>query len=128
MLIDNNPSVSAKKREVVAKLTPAILGHICKNIENKNVEIRSAVMNSIASLASTLKDELDKHIQQIIPLLKIASSEKDSIDLSLDGIKILSILYKSCKHGGGRNFINHATEMKDFLTSSLTSSSPKVVG
>lgn len=43
-------------------------------------------------------------------------------------MQILSILFKSCKHGSGRQFINHVEELKAFLGISIDSSSPKVVG
>ena len=86
------------------------------------------MLSTIAALASTLRDELDKHIAQVMPLLMVASSEKNTFDPVLDGIKILSILFKSCKHGAGSNFIVFAGDMKDFLSAAITSSSPKVVG
>jgi len=62
MLIDNNPSISAKKKAAVVKLAPTLLSEICKNISHKNVEIRGAVISTVAALASTLREVLDKHI------------------------------------------------------------------
>lgn len=75
------------------------------------MKVKIATINTLAALASILQDDLDKHIQIVIPMLEVAAAEKESFEPFMDALQIMGTLFKSCRHGSGRNFINSTEQL-----------------
>lgn len=120
--------VEQQKRKALLPLSQDIITHIVKQSESKNQKVRSTAINTLAALAGTIEDDMDKHIEIVMPFIEIAAAEEDNFDAFLDALNIMGSLFKSCRHGEGRLFINLTDRLTKVLMAALEHSYPRVVG
>lgn len=128
LLTNRDQSSLEMKRDSVLKIAGDVIKYIMKESSHSDPRVKVAVVSTTAAIASTLMEDLDKHIEMVIPLLDAASKETNTFEPLLDCLTILKILFKSCKHGTGKHFIAYAKQLKDFLMLSLGHKAPKVNG